>query len=288
MDEQAALATLTERLSAAGDDCAVLDGLVLTTDMLHAGSDFPAGTSHYTAGWRAVGASLSDVAAMGAKASAAVAVYGAPQFDPNELAAFVDGATAVCEAVDAAYVGGDLDATDELTIASTALGATDDPVMRTGAQPGETVCVTGTLGRSGAAVECFAAGDTDRANELFQFQPRVAAGRAIAPYASAMMDSSDGLARSLHHLGAAADCGFAIETPLPVDSAVDAVTDTAADRQELATTYGEDFELVCTLPEDDLAAAQAATPVSLTPIGQVTADGITLDGEPLPDRGWSH
>jgi len=79
MDERAALDALADRLPTAGDDCAVVDGLVLTTDMLHASTDFPAGTTSYTAGWRAVGASLSDVASMGAEATAAVAVYMAPR-----------------------------------------------------------------------------------------------------------------------------------------------------------------------------------------------------------------
>src|SRR6056297_1375750 len=125
MDEQTALGLIGARLGAAGDDCAVVDGQVITTDMLHERTDFPAGTTRYTAGWRAVGASLSDVAAMGATATAAVAVYASPTFDEAELEAFVDGATAVCELVDAEYVGGDLDTHDEFTVATTAIGETD-------------------------------------------------------------------------------------------------------------------------------------------------------------------
>ena len=288
MDERAALGLLGERLPAAGDDCAVVDGRVLTTDMLHERTDFPDGTTRYTAGWRAVGASLSDVAAMGADATAAVAVYGAPEFDETDLLAFVDGASDVCAAVDAEYVGGDLDSHDEFTAATTALGRTDDPVRRSGASPGEAVCVTGTLGRSGAALELFEAGETKRANELFRFEPRVHAGTALAPHTTAMMDSSDGLARSLHQLCAASGCGVAVESPLPIDDAVDAVADDERRRQELGVFFGEDFELVCTVPESDLRAAQAATPCPLERIGTTTADGVTLDGEPLSDRGYSH
>ena len=91
MDERAALALVGDHVDAAGDDCAVVDGLVVTTDMLHDRTDFPEGTTRYTAGWRAVGASLSDVAAMGAEATAVVAVYGAPQFREDELSAFLAG-----------------------------------------------------------------------------------------------------------------------------------------------------------------------------------------------------
>ncbi|MFB6173393.1 MAG: AIR synthase related protein, partial [Halobacteriales archaeon] len=108
MDERTALGLLADQLPAAGDDAAVVDGQVVTTDMLHDRTDFPDGTTRYTAGWRAVGASLSDVAAMGAAATAAVAVYAAPAFGESELADFVDGAADVCESVGAEYVGGDL------------------------------------------------------------------------------------------------------------------------------------------------------------------------------------
>jgi len=288
MDEQTALALIGDRLSAAGDDCAVLDGQVITTDMLHERTDFPAGTTRYTAGWRAVGASLSDVAAMGADATAAVAVYAAPEFTEAELTAFLDGATAVCDLVGAEYVGGDLDGHEEFTVATTALGDTDAPVRRSGAAPGEAVCVTGTLGRTGAALWLFDRGDSEAANELFRFEPRVRAGRALRPYATAMLDSSDGLARSVHQLCRASDCGAALDEPLPIDDRVDAVAADAAERRELGVFLGEDFELVCTIPVSDLDAARAATPCPLHRIGTTTDAGVALDGESLPDRGYSH
>ena len=295
MDERAALALLDGELEAAGDDAAVVDGLVITTDMLHERTDFPDGTTRYTAGWRAVGASLSDVAAMGATPTAAVAAYAAPAFDRDELLAFVRGASDVCELVGTEYVGGDLDGHDEFTVSTTVIGRTDDPVRRRGAQPGDVVCVTGTLGRSAAALEHFErAADDDhleRANDLFRFSPRIAAGRALAPHATAMMDSSDGLARSLHQLAEASDCGFAIEADrLPIDDAVYDITDDEDEALELATTFGEDFELVATLPEDAVSAVRAAADVSLSVIGSVSeaGDGLTIDGEPLADRGYTH
>ncbi|MBZ6495714.1 thiamine-phosphate kinase [Natrinema longum] len=310
MDERAALRLLSDELEGAGDDAAVVDGLVVTTDMLHDRTDFPDGTTRYTAGWRAVGASLSDVAAMGAEATAAVAAYAAPTFDRDELLAFVRGASDVCELVDTEYVGGDLDGHDEFTVATTAIGRTDDPVPRSGARPGDVVCVTGTLGRSAAALEYFdrAARGTDdgddadggdegtewlleRANALFQFCPRIAAGRALAPHATAMMDSSDGLARSIHQLAEASDCGVAIESNrIPIDDAVREVADGEDEAFELATTFGEDFELVAALPEDALPAVREATDVSLSVIGSVrtATDGVTMDGDELVDRGYTH
>ena len=289
MDERSALGMLAGWVGGAGDDAAVIDGLVLTTDMLHERTDFPTGTTRYTAGWRAIGASLSDVAAMGASATAAVAAYGAPTFDPAEIEAFVDGASDVCEATGAAYVGGDLDNHDEFTVAGTVVGRTDDPVFRHGASPGDAVYVTGTLGRTGAAIREFERGNADRGNDLFQFEPRIAAGRRLAGVASAMMDSSDGLARSLHQLAEASDCGFDVSWDrLPVDPSVDAVAADDAERRELSTFFGEDFELVFTGPRAVVEANREAIDTPITRIGTVTDGGVLADGDPLPDRGYTH
>jgi thiamine-monophosphate kinase len=289
MDERTALSMLSAAVPEAGDDAAVVDGLVLTTDMLHDGTDFPARTTRYTAGWRAVGASLSDVAAMGAEAVAAVAAYGTPTFDSAELTAFVEGASDVCERVDGTYVGGDLDEHGEFTVATTALGRTDDPVRRTGARPGDRLCVTGHLGRTAAGLAAFDRGDAERGNELFQFTPRVAAGLALNGAATAAMDSSDGLARSLHQLAAASDCGFAIDgDAVPVHPAVEEYAPGLAERDEMARHVGEDFELVATVPPGALGRVRDASPTPIVDVGEVVADGVTIDGDPLPDRGFQH
>jgi thiamine-monophosphate kinase len=103
-----------------------------------------------------------------------------------------------------------------------------------------------------------------------------------------MMDSSDGLARSLHQLAEASDCGIAAESPLPIDDAVDELAADGAERRELGIFFGEDFELVCTLPPDRVEAAREATPVGLSRVGRVTDGGVTLDDDPLPDRGYTH
>jgi thiamine-monophosphate kinase len=103
-----------------------------------------------------------------------------------------------------------------------------------------------------------------------------------------MMDSSDGLARSLHQLAAASGCGVAIESPLPIDEAVDETASDAAERRELGVFFGEDFELVCTVPESRLDTVRSSLSVPLTRIGTVTESDVTLDGSPLPDRGYTH
>jgi thiamine-monophosphate kinase len=289
MNERDALQSIAAWLPAAGDDAAVVGENVLTTDMLHASTDFPAGVTRYTAGWRSVAASLSDVAAMGAQAVASVAVYGAPAFDETELSDFVAGARDACEAVGAAYVGGDLDTHEEFTVSTTVLGRVNEPVFRSGASPGDRLYTTGTLGRSAVALGLFEAGDPERANDLFRFTPRVEAGTALRPHASAMMDISDGLARSVHQLADASDCGFDVESPLPIDDRLGEVIDDAAEARERGITFGEDFELLVTVPESATAAVESASlPTALTPIGRAVGEGITLDGDALGDRGYTH
>jgi thiamine-monophosphate kinase len=104
-----------------------------------------------------------------------------------------------------------------------------------------------------------------------------------------MMDSSDGLARSLHQLAAASDCGFDVEWDrLPVDPSVDAVADGEADCRELAAHFGEDFELVVTGPRAVVEATCESLDTPITRIGTVTERDVRADGEPLPDRGYTH
>lgn len=293
MNERDALGMLAREVPDAGDDAAVVGDSILTTDMLHETTDFPTGVTRYTAGWRAVAASLSDIAAMGAAAEAAVAVYAAPTFDDDEIRAFVRGARDVCATADTEYVGGDLDETDEFTVSTTALGRADDPILRSGANAGDAVCVTGELGRTAAALELFDRGEHDRGNDLFRFEPRVTVGETLRPHATAMMDVSDGLARSLHQLGEASDCSFEIEREtVPIHPTVTETTDSPADRFDAATTVGEDFELLCTVPEAKVDAAEDECTAGLTRIGTVTdaTDGerVTIDGTTLADRGWTH
>ncbi|WP_048076287.1 thiamine-monophosphate kinase, partial [Halorubrum sp. AJ67] len=139
-------------------------------------------------------------------------------------------------------------------------------------------------------------GAVERANELFRFTPRVADGLALAESATTMMDSSDGLARSCHQLVEASGVGIELDREaVPVHPAVEEVAAGADERFEMAAHFGEDFELLCAVPESEVAAVREACPAGLTRIGRVVEeDGaeagprVTADGEPLPDRGYTH
>lgn len=293
MDEKEALDWLKNRMPV-GDDCFVLDrdgrDLLLTTDMLHRSSDFPEGTTSYTVGWRSVAVSLSDIAAMGGEPEALVIAYGAPEFGGDELKDFVAGAEAACEENGGRIVGGDLDRHDELTVVTTALGRTQHPITRDGAYPGELLAVTGDLGRTGAALGLFKAGETKRANELFRFEPRVELGRELSNMATSMMDISDGLARSLHQLADINDVGFRItENKIPYSPLIEDMAETEEEKEELGLFTGEDFELLFTTPEgNEFELAKSGATV----IGKVTEEGIEMvkgkEVVPLEDKGYVH
>ncbi len=104
-----------------------------------------------------------------------------------------------------------------------------------------------------------------------------------------MMDSSDGLARSLHQIAAASDAGAAVAwEAVPVAGAVRDLFAAGGERREAALFFGEDFELVFAVPEDAVEAAREASPTPISVLGHVTAAGVTMDGEALPDRGYGH
>lgn len=285
MDDRALLGAVRAVIgdAAVEDDCAVLPCgdwcLVLTTDMLHAATDFPGDMTDWQRGWMAAAVSLSDVASMAAEPVALLLAAGLD--DAGRLGEITRGAADCCARHGGRLVGGDIDHHAELTLVSTALGRVEPGhlVRRRGARPGDAVCVTGTPGRAEAGLHGYAG----HRLALLEPQPRVAEGRALGRAgASAMMDLSDGLALSLHDLAAVNDCGFALSgAALPRPSGVDEPAAT-----DLALYGGGDFELLfCCDP------ARLPVPgVAATLIGTVTAEAgrVLLDGVPVEERGYQH
>lgn len=210
-----------------GDDAAVLsvpDGrVVATTDTLVHGPDFRlAWSSAFDLGYKSAAVNLADIAAMGARPIALLVALAMPNDTPlHFVSGFADGLAAACRelAPGCAVEGGDLTASDTLTIAVTALGSLDGraPVLRSGARVGDDVRVVGELGLASRGLdvlfsrfvddggdpvpltdEARAALDADDAQALaHQLAPRppIAQGAVLADAgAHAMMDLSDGLA----------------------------------------------------------------------------------------------
>lgn len=240
-----------------GDDAAVLGrGLLVAADVLVEGVHFTADTPLADVGWKAVVASVSDIAAMGGQPThLLVTVVGPPTTDLDGLYAGIGEASERCKCP---VVGGDLANGSVLSVSVTVLGRVDGPpVLRSGARPGDRIWVTGPLGR--AAVSGYQRRSQARVDE------GQAARRAGA---TAMIDVSDGLAADLNHLASASGVGVRLDT-IPLAEGA-----TAAQ----ALGGGEDFELVFTLPPEVDGGAIGSC------IGQCTDDPTQL----LAGAGWEH
>jgi thiamine-monophosphate kinase len=284
VDERTLLATLTSLLGAEtlANDCALvpLDDvfLVATTDMLHEQTDFPPEMSDWQRGWMAAAASLSDIAAMGARPILLLIAVGLDR--PDRLRSLMEGAVACCKEHGTTLGGGDIDSHQELTLVSTGIGIAgrDRVVRRTGARAGDAICVTGILGRAQAAL----IGHRPYERSLFEPRPRIREGAVIADSgATSMMDISDGLALSLHDLARVNEVGYEIHADqlpiipeLPPDEA-----------RDLALFGGGDYELLFTIPHTSLPLPG----LDVYHIGDVIADHqVLVDGRPLPARGYQH
>jgi thiamine-monophosphate kinase len=251
-----------------GDDAAVLEPshghkLVVTTDVLVEGLDFTAALSEPEDwGWKAVAANLSDLAAMGAEARWLVLALTVPGPTPvATLERVYAGVGEACRAFGVALVGGDVSAGPVLSLAVTALGEAERPVLRSGARPGDRLCVTGPLGAAAAGLGLLERDDRAAGDLLGRFPglaaahrrpiPALAMGLALARAgASAMIDVSDGLAGDALHLAEASGVGIELhDAAVPLAPGVaEAAALLGRDPAELALGGGEDYLLAAALP----------------------------------------
>jgi len=265
-----------------GDDAALLapapgQHLVVAMDTLNAGVHFPAGTAPAAIGWKALAVNLSDLAAMGATPAWCTLSLSLPAGDNGFVDGFLDGFLALASAHGVALVGGDT-TRGPLSACVTAHGfvAPGCALRRAGADVGDDVWVSGTLGDAAAALAQWQAGDAiDPALRvrLERPMPRVALGLALRGIASACIDVSDGLLADLGHLCLASGVGAEVEVDaLPASTALVAAFDAQA-RRGLQATGGDDYELCFSAPPARREAI-AAMP-GTTRIGCIVAgDGV--------------
>lgn len=269
-----------------GDDAAVLsvpDGRVVVSTDLHVD------TRHFRRDWatateighRVAAANLSDLNAMGGRATALTVGLAAPADLPVAWALdLADGIAAECALVGASVVGGDLTSADQVVIAITALGqVAGEPVRRSGASAGDVVAIAGRQGWAAAGLAVLARGFRSPRKLVEAYKrpepPYGAGARAAALGATAMIDVSDGLLADVGHLaeasGVAIDitgASFEIAEPLQAVGAA-----LGADPLSFILSGGDDHPLVATFPDG------ALLPEGWAAIGRVGAgSGVTVDG----------
>ncbi|MBA7550470.1 Thiamine-monophosphate kinase [subsurface metagenome] len=270
-------------------------------------------------GWSAVAVNLSDIAAMGAHPFAFTIAMGIPAHTET---AFVDevveGIENCASAYNTAVVGGDITKSKELILTGTCLGFADNPVRRAGAEVGDLVCVTGSLGNAALGMNIIKKGTKlkvpERVEEvakkaLFQPVPRVKEGVILADsgLVTAMIDISDGLALSLAELAKSSNVGFEIyEDKVPVlseeiRSAWEGDLDLSMlDLRELAFYFGGDYELLFTVGaktlENEVLMKRMQKEMKMSIIGTVvpSEEGIYFkkgegkEKEMMEIKGYQH
>lgn len=286
-----------------GDDAAVFAApgprLIFTTDTMVEGVDFE--LSYFPAvdlGWKVMAINASDVAAMGARPSKAVATLCVPATTPvGFLEDLAEGLGQGCTATGAELVGGDISSSDRISLGVAMLGSVERPVLRSGARAGDAICVTGCLGGAAGGLHLLSRDDDARGPLVERHRrpaARVAEASALRNFdVSSMLDVSDGLVVDLERLMEASGTGCEVDLgKLPVDPHLADVP--ALDEVETALFGGEDLELLFTmLPSHCTAAGMMlkARGTALTQIGVVT-EGERRIGmrslSSLKEAGWDH
>lgn len=279
-----------------GDDAAVLDGLVVTHDMMVEGVHWLPDADPADVAWKLLAVNLSDLAAKGAVPTGVLLGLTLGD-DAGWEARFVDGlAEAMAAMGPVALLGGDTTRGPPAgrVLGMTALGrATARPVPdRRAARAGETLWLAGPVGDAGAGLEALRSGSTpDRRLSMAHARPLplLREGQALAPVTRAMMDVSDGLLIDAERMALASGTCIVVDlASLPLSHAFKAARGQDRDARWFAATSGDDYALLFTLPPG------VVPPVAAVPVGRVEAgQGLSIIEGSLPvsppgPLGWTH
>ncbi|MEM2319789.1 MAG: thiamine-phosphate kinase [Candidatus Bathyarchaeia archaeon] len=281
---------------------------VLKTDMLVGKTDVPPGMSLWQAARKAVVMNVSDFAAKGVEPRAMLVSLGLPRgLTVEEIREIGEGLSCGAREYGMDILGGDTNEASDLVISLSVFGVAKkgEIILRRGARPGDILAVTGMFGKASAGLKILLEGleapESIRRpliESVYMPRARLKEGLALKSTgaATASIDSSDGLAWSLHEISRASGVGFLVDNPPVAPEAAKFAEINGLDPLELAFYGGEEYEFVLTVkPElwDKAREAVEKADGSLIKIGKATAERrvlLTVDGEKraVEPRGWEH
>lgn len=293
-----------------GDDAAVIEiptgqQLAVSVDTLVSGVHFLADAAPYDVGFKSLAVNISDIAAMGGQPRWAMLALTIPESNSAWLKQFAAGFAAVARQYGVSLIGGDLTHGPlSITIQIMGLVAAGRAITRGGAQVGDDVYVSGSLGGAGLALRHFSKKlpaaiqpSPTSIDRLLRPEPRVALGLALIDLAHAAVDISDGLAADLGHILEMSGKGAVVDLEcVPLCADLLQIKDQDK-RYQLALSAGDDYELCFTAPRDkrdEVAALSARVNLPLTRIGEITDGNAivwrTASGSEyrLKDPGYRH
>lgn len=258
-----------------GDDGAILAPspgfeLVQVIDTLVEGVHFLADAEPSDIGYRAVAVNLSDIAAMGARPRWMTLALTIPDKEQEWIAQFGMGVHTAAKEFDVALVGGDTTRGDAVVATVAITGEVDQgkSLLRSGANVGDTIFVSGTVGDAAAGLQLLSLGNTDDFLTTRFLRPtaRIHLGQELLGRASAVIDISDGLVGDLKKLLEASEVGAEIDVDtLPISDALRQHF-SADEQHDFALSGGDDYELCFTADRDAVKDIDG-----ITAIGVVTA-----------------
>jgi thiamine-monophosphate kinase len=278
------------------DDAAILkssaDELVVTTDAIVEGVHFFSNDPPDSIARKALRVNLSDLAAKGATPAGFVLTLALRAPDEAWLTAFARGLGEDATQFSCPLLGGDTVSTPgPLMISITAFGRVPQGriVRRNGAKAGDRVVVSGAIGDAalglhllkGGAAAALSGGEREMLVDRYRVpQPRVALAQAVRDHASAAMDVSDGLAGDLAKLCAASEVSAAIDAQsIPLSGPARTLLSSGAVGIESIVSGGDDYEILCTIPENRFEAFAQAASLAGAP---VTSIGTIIAGPAVP------
>ncbi|MEJ5060456.1 MULTISPECIES: thiamine-phosphate kinase [unclassified Pseudomonas] len=289
-----------------GDDCALLavppgEQLAISTDTLVAGVHFADPCDPFLLGQRSLAVAVSDLAAMGATPVAFTLALTLPTVTAEWLDAYARGLNRMAQSCGVALVGGDT-TRGPLSLTMTVFGRvpSGQALTRSGAQPGDLLCVGGELGNAAGALPLVLgerSAEAAIANPLLAHywspQPQLGLGQALRGKATSALDISDGLLADCGHIALASKVSLQVDIErLPLSKALVAFLGHSG-AQIAALSGGDDYVLAFTLPSVELPSLLVnGWPVHV--IGRVVSgQGVTLldaAGQDITPqtRGYQH